>query len=74
MSRKLSFKEKREYETLEAQIPQMEAEKAELETTMYTKPPSGFGELQRLSERLAELTAAIDTATERWLELAERDG
>jgi len=52
----------------------MEAEKAELETVMYTKPPTGFGELQRLSERLAELTTAIDTATERWLELAERVG
>ncbi len=71
--RKLSFKEKREYETLEQQIPRMEAERAELEVTLYTNPPTGFGELQRLSERLAELSAAIDTATERWLELAERD-
>ncbi|MCS6812102.1 MAG: ABC-F family ATP-binding cassette domain-containing protein [Cyanobacteria bacterium] len=72
--RKLSFKEKREYESLETQISQLEAEKIELETLLYTNPPSGFGELQRLSERLAELTTAIDAATDRWMELAERDG
>lgn len=71
--RKLSFKEKREYETLETQISQLEAEKIELETLLYTSPPSDFGELQRLSKRLADLTAAIDAATERWMELAERD-
>jgi len=71
-SRKLSYKEKREYEQLESQIPEMEAEKENLETVLYNNPPSGFTELQKLSERLAELTHAIDTATERWLELAER--
>jgi ATP-binding cassette subfamily F protein uup len=71
-SRKLSFKEKREYETLEVQIPQLEAEKEELEKVLYTNPPSGFSELQKLSERLAELSQTIDTATDRWLELAER--
>jgi ATP-binding cassette subfamily F protein uup len=71
--RKLSFKEKREYETLETQIPQMEAEKEELEKTLYNNPPSGFTQMQELSERLAQLIQAIDTATERWLELAERE-
>jgi ABC transport system ATP-binding/permease protein len=70
--RKLSYKEKREYEALEIQIPEMEAEKEELEKILYQNPPSGFTEVKRLSERLAELTETIDTATERWLELAER--
>jgi ATP-binding cassette subfamily F protein uup len=69
---KLSFKEKREYEQLETQIPAMEAEKEEIEQILYKNPPSGFSQVQKLSERLAELTQAIDTATERWLELAER--
>jgi ATP-binding cassette subfamily F protein uup len=69
--RKLSFKEKRELETLEVQIPEMEAEKAQIEDTLYKNPPSGFSEVQKLSERLAELTAAIESVTERWLELAE---
>ncbi|MBF2037408.1 MAG: ABC-F family ATP-binding cassette domain-containing protein [Leptolyngbyaceae cyanobacterium T60_A2020_046] len=71
-AKKLSYKEKREYEQLEAQIPELEAEKAAIETTLYGNPPSGYSEVQQLSERLAELTSAIDTATERWLELAER--
>lgn len=71
--RKLSFKEKREYEVLETQIPQMEAQKEELEKILYNNPPSGFTQTQQLSERLAELIQAIDTATERWLELAERE-
>ncbi|MGL5082957.1 MAG: ABC-F family ATP-binding cassette domain-containing protein [Microcoleaceae cyanobacterium] len=71
-SRKLSFKEKHEYETLEAKIPEMETQKIDLENTLYQNPPQDFIELQNLSNQLAELSQAIDTATERWLELAER--
>jgi ATP-binding cassette subfamily F protein uup len=70
-SRKISFKEKREYEQLEAQIPQMEAEKAEIEKKLYGNPPDGFSEVQKLSQRLAELDKTIEASTERWLELAE---
>ncbi|MBW4550149.1 MAG: ABC-F family ATP-binding cassette domain-containing protein [Aphanocapsa sp. GSE-SYN-MK-11-07L] len=73
-TRKLSFKEKREYEQLETQIPSLEAEKAALEKLLYQNAPADFTEVQRLSERLAELGQAIDTATERWLTLAERAG
>jgi ABC transport system ATP-binding/permease protein len=69
--RKLSFKEKREYEQLEAQIPQMEAEKAELEKTLYEKPPEGYSELEKMTARLAELEVEIERATDRWMELAE---
>ncbi|MCU0540846.1 MAG: ABC-F family ATP-binding cassette domain-containing protein [Oscillatoriaceae cyanobacterium Prado104] len=71
-STKLSFKEKREYEQLETQIPQMEAEKSEIEQILYNNTPSEFTEVKKLSERLAELSEAIDRSTERWLELAER--
>ncbi len=70
-ARKLSYKEKREFEQLEVQIPEMEAEKAQIEQTLYKNPPSGFTEVQKLSERLAYLNEAIDTATDRWLELSE---
>ena len=70
-ARKLSYKEKREFEQLEAQIPAMEAEKEQIEQTLYKNPPSGFTEVQTLSSRLAELNAAIDAATDRWLELSE---
>ncbi len=68
--RKLSYKEKREFELLEGKIPEMEAEKAQIEKTLYA-PPNGNTNLQQLSERLAELNQTIDSATERWMELAE---
>jgi ATP-binding cassette subfamily F protein uup len=70
--RKLSFKETKEYEQLELQIPAMETEKAALEKQLYNNPPSDFTEMQQLTERLAELIQAIDRATDRWLDLAER--
>ncbi|NJL46592.1 MAG: ABC-F family ATP-binding cassette domain-containing protein [Leptolyngbyaceae cyanobacterium SM2_5_2] len=71
-TKKLSYKEKREYEQLETQIPAMEAEKEALEKQLYGSTPTDYEEVTRLSERLGELTTAIDTATERWMELAER--
>ncbi|MEM9005243.1 MAG: ABC-F family ATP-binding cassette domain-containing protein [Cyanobacteria bacterium P01_F01_bin.86] len=70
--KKLSYKEKREYEQLETQIPELEAAKEALEKRLYSDPPSDYAEMQQLSEKLAELTEAIETATERWMELAER--
>ncbi|TAD94401.1 MAG: ABC transporter ATP-binding protein, partial [Oscillatoriales cyanobacterium] len=70
--RKLTFNEKREYEKLEVKIPQMEAEKAEIEQILSLNSPSGFGEVKKLSERLGQLNQEIDLATEKWLELAER--
>ncbi|MDJ0708389.1 MAG: ABC transporter ATP-binding protein, partial [Leptolyngbyaceae cyanobacterium MO_188.B28] len=71
--RKLSYKEKREFERLAQEIPNMEAEKAEIEKTLYHNSPSGFTELQQMTERLADLNTTIDQATERWMELAEID-
>lgn len=72
-SRKLSFKEKYEYKELEQKIPELEAKKEEIEQILYNNPTTDFSEMQQLTEQLAQLIHAIDTATERWLELAERD-
>jgi len=69
---KLSFNEKREYDQLEAKIPQLEAEKAEIEQILSLNSPSGFGEVKKLSERLGKLNQEIEKATEKWMELAER--
>ena len=71
--RRLSNYERREFEQLESKIAQMEAEKDELEKTLYHNRPTGFTKLQELSEHLAALSQEIDSATERWMELAERD-
>jgi ATP-binding cassette subfamily F protein uup len=71
-NKKLSYKEKREYEQLEQQIPKLETEKATLEKQLYSSPNGDFSQLQTLTEKLAELSQSIDHKTERWLELAER--
>ncbi|NEQ51481.1 MAG: ABC-F family ATP-binding cassette domain-containing protein [Leptolyngbya sp. SIO3F4] len=69
--KKASYKEKREYASLEEKIPALEEEKETLEKQLYNDPPSDYNEMQALSQRLADLTTEIDTATERWMELAE---
>jgi ATP-binding cassette subfamily F protein uup len=70
--RKLSFKEKKEYESLETKIAELEQEKARIEQQLYQSVPQNFDSLQQLTVRLGELTQEVDQATERWLELAER--
>ncbi|NEO04405.1 ABC-F family ATP-binding cassette domain-containing protein [Moorena sp. SIO3I8] len=71
--RRLSNWERREFDQLESQIPQLEAQKAELEKTLYQSPPKNTSEVQKLYQTLEALTQEIDTATERWMELAERE-
>ncbi|NER31304.1 MAG: ABC-F family ATP-binding cassette domain-containing protein, partial [Symploca sp. SIO1C4] len=72
-SRRLSNWEKREFEELEGKIAQLEAEKTQAEQVLYNSPPQKVSEVQELYKKLETLTQAIDTATERWLELAEID-
>ncbi len=72
-SRRLSNYERREYEKLESKIAEMEIEKEELEKSLYHNPPTDFMKVQELSEKLSVLNEEIDVATERWMELAERD-
>lgn len=68
--KKLSFKERREFEALEEEIPALEAEKAELETAMSSGTLSN-DELMAKSERIAKVIEEIDEKTMRWLELSE---
>ena len=68
----LSNFERREYEKLEAKIAQLEADKEKLENDLAINC-SDFNLVQELSNKLASLNEAIDTNTERWMELAERE-
>lgn len=68
--KKLTFKERKEFEALEAEIPQLEAEKTELETAMSSGTLSN-DELMTKSERIAKVIEEIDEKTMRWLELSE---
>lgn len=69
-TKKLSFKEKREFETLGKEISALENEKS----LVNEKLNSGnipFEELQQLSRRIGEITSELDAKEMRWLELSE---
>ena len=68
--KKLSFKEKQEFEALEKEIPQLEAEKADIEKQLASSTLSS-DEIIKASQRFGELGDIIDEKTMRWLELSE---
>jgi len=67
--RRPSYKEQREWEALEKDIPALEKEKADLTEKMSEGP--SYDELQKLSARITEITAALEEKEMRWLELSE---
>ena len=68
--RKMSFKEKREFEQLEKDIAELESEKAQIEELLCSGTLS-VDELTEKSKRLPEVNDLIDEKTMRWLELSE---
>ena len=68
--RKMSFKEKREYEQLSDKIAQLEEEKQQLEEELCFGNLS-LDELTEKSKRLPILKDELDELELRWLELAE---
>ena len=68
--RKMSFKEKREFEQLEKEIAELETEKALIEAQLCSGTLS-VDELTEKSKRLPEVNDLIDEKTMRWLELSE---
>jgi ATP-binding cassette subfamily F protein uup len=68
--RQLSFKEKREFETLEKEIVALTKEKRDI-TEKLTSGVAPFDELQQLSLRIGEVTRLLDEKELRWLELSE---
>ena len=71
--RKMTFKEKKEFEELEGLIAQLEEEKAQIEAALCCGTLT-VDELTEKSKRLPELNALIDEKTIRWLELSEIEG
>jgi ABC transport system ATP-binding/permease protein len=67
----LTFKEKHEFENLEKEMPQIQAEKTALEEKMNSGS-LGFEELQKIAASIGELTTQLDEKEMRWLELSER--
>ena len=69
-NRRLSFKEKREFELLEKEIADLAGEK-KLITEKLDNSATSFEELQKLSIRIGEVTQLLDEKEMRWLELSE---
>ena len=65
--RRRSFKESKELELLDQQLPELEAKRAAVEQQLTCEG----AEVARLSIELAELISSIEQAEERWLELSE---
>lgn len=70
VKRRLTFKGRKEFEALDAEIPALEAEKKELETAMSSGTLS-TEELLAKSARITALIEELDEKTMRWLELSE---
>ena len=68
--RKLTFKERKEYESLEEEIMALEEEKATIELEMSSGTLDN-DTLVKKSMRIQEVIALIDEKSMRWLELSE---
>ena len=71
--RKLTYKEKTEYERLEKEIAALEAEQRQLEEALCSGTLS-IDELTEKSKRLPLLKDELDEKSLRWLELSEIEG
>ena len=69
--KKLSFKEKHEFETIEKEMPALQKEKEIIEEKMNSGNLN-FEELQKAAARAGEIAALLDEKEMRWLELSER--
>lgn len=67
---KFSFKEEREFATIDRDIADLEAQIAENQAAQEASG-SDYLKLQELQTRLAELEAQLEAKTERWLYLTE---
>ena len=68
--RRLTFKEKQEYQTLETEIDRLETEKASLEEALSSGLLSS-DEIVEKSKRLNTVNSELDAKSDRWLELSE---
>ena len=70
----LSWKEERELEQLESEVARLEEHRGKLEARLASPGPLAGdpSKLRRLSERHAEVAAALELRYERWTELMER--
>ncbi len=69
--KKLSFKEKLEYDTIEEELEKLEEEKDAF-TAVLSSSTANSEELTQAGIKLKEIVEAIEAKTNRWLDLADR--
>lgn len=67
--KKISFKDKFEFEQLDKEIPKLEEEKKQLEQAMAIE--SDHSKLNDLAQRFSAVEKELDTKSMRWMELSE---
>ena len=67
--KKLSYKEQREFEALEAELERLNAEKTQIEELLAAGTAS-YEQIRAASERYETLKSELDAAETRWLELS----
>ena len=72
-SNRKTFKERMEFEQLTDEIARLEAEKTDIETLLSSGELTDYREITEKSERVEQITARLDEAEMRWLELSEKD-
>jgi ATP-binding cassette subfamily F protein uup len=69
--KKLSFKEKYEWEQIEKRMPELEIQKTKLEAELQTVLDQ-HDRLMSVSEALSKVIEELNTLEMRWLELSEK--
>ncbi len=68
--RKLTFKERKEFEQLELDIDALETEKRQIESAL-SGGETDSGKIMELSNRFEEIKKLLDEKSDRWIELSE---
>lgn len=67
---RFTYKEQKEYETIDAEIAELEAKQTALEAEME-KQATDYGRLSELTRQKDEITAKLEEKMERWMYLSE---
>ena len=72
-SKRLTFNERKEFESLSVEIESLESEKKTLEDELSSGQISDYEQVTEKSKRISEIIGLLDEKEMRWLELSEKE-
>lgn len=72
-SNRLTFNERKEFESLSVEIESLESEKKTLEAELSSGQISDYEQVTEKSKRISEIIGLLDEKEMRWLELSEKE-